>query len=108
MGLNYFTINGNDSNCEKEGMILEPNYQPEPPSNQNGDREDEDFKFTPKELSRMYLDELLNQTRYVIDLALNPAVNKGITKIATVYLAIDKLSVIYGVYSKHEIESQEI
>ena len=89
-------------------MILEPNYQLEPPSNQNGDREDENFELTSKELSRMYLDELLNQIRYVIDLALNPAANKGITKIATVYLAIDKLSVIYSVYSRHEIESQEI
>ena len=108
MGLNYFTINGNDSNYEKEGMILEPNYQPEPPSNQNGDREDEDFGFTPKELSRMYLDELLNLVNELLNMAFNFSQISGQTKVSYLYMQLGKVKVAYQTYCKHESKSQEI
>lgn len=88
--------------------IIEPNYQPEPPSNQNGDREDEDFELTSKELSELYLTEVLNLVYQLLDIAFCPSIISGQTKVMRIYAHLGKLQIAYQTHLKHEIESQEI
>ena len=40
-------------------MIIEPNYQPEPPSNQPEDEDENEFKFSEREILDIMLMDLL-------------------------------------------------
>lgn len=89
-------------------MITEPNYRPEPPSNQPSDIEDTTERFTSTKRSSILLDEALDKVDEVIEMIESGKYVRITDHTSELYDQVDFLKQRLKAYFDHQESLEEM